>query len=250
MRKCWASILGNCSSKITREHIVSESLFATDVVTARGFSWCDGGEKTIGMSSLTAKILCERHNNELSPLDAAASQAFTTFRELARLYEVRLKMKARRWTVVHDRIDGRLLERWFLKTLINMCIDSSERIGPQSVCAGVPDESLVKIAFGRDSFHGRAGLYGAGHAGQNIRCAEELHANVLVKNAQVIGGALFQFRGFCFLLFLDEGGPPPELRRLKLGDIDWSKIDFSYHQMRIRVVLGGYLSQVVQMFWK
>jgi hypothetical protein len=92
-------------------------------------------------------------------------------------------------------------------------------------------------------------MYTAGYAGQNIRCAEELHANILIKNAAVIGGALFQFRGFGFLLFFDEAGPPPELGKLTLGIIDWSKISFSYHQGLIRAMIGGHLSQTVQVVW-
>ncbi len=60
-----------------------------------------------GLSSLTTKMLCEKHNNDLSPLDSAASDAFTFFRELARLSKVRSGLKLRRWTVYVIELMGR-----------------------------------------------------------------------------------------------------------------------------------------------
>ena len=85
MEKCWANSLGDCDGKISREHTVSESLFKGTYVDVKGFSWCKSEEKRIGLGSLTKKILCEKHNSALSPLDAAASHAFDVLRKQTKL---------------------------------------------------------------------------------------------------------------------------------------------------------------------
>ena len=117
---CWAASLGDCDDKITREHVISQCLFKGDEITVQGFPWCLNEPKTIGLSNLVAKILCRKHNNNLSDLDAAALRAFDVLRESIRMNDVRGKLKQRFWRIKHFKIDGPLLERWFLKTLINL----------------------------------------------------------------------------------------------------------------------------------
>ena len=227
---------------------MTEKMFATLAVTVRGFKWCKDESRDVGLASLTAKVLCKHHNSQLSPVDDEGIKAFKAFRELARLSEVRQKMRPRRWNVLRSKLDGCLMERWFLKTLINMCVGADECIGPSSE-VGRPNDELVRVAYGLSRFRGGAGVYGAGYVGQNIRCAEELYINVIIKNAAVIYGGLFQFRGFGFLLFLDEAGPPQAIHQLTLGGLDWSKMDFHFHQSNIHMDIGGYRSQEIVMAW-
>jgi hypothetical protein len=78
---------------MSREHLVSQSIFPGGNIRVQGFPWCLGKVKEIAISGLTAKILCERHNNDLSPVDEAGVRAFSTFREMRRLVNVREKMK-------------------------------------------------------------------------------------------------------------------------------------------------------------
>src|SRR5207245_4901734 len=105
---CWANQLGGCSQKITREHVVSRGLFDSEQIMVQGFKWCLNEPKKIGLSNLVAKILCKRHNNDLSDLDAAALRAFDIFRESIRLNQIRGKMKGRlvRWHIKRMQIDG------------------------------------------------------------------------------------------------------------------------------------------------
>src|SRR5713101_8269307 len=114
------------------EHTVSKGLFTNDMVVVQGLGWCKDEPKTIGLSNLTRKILCTHYNSKLSTVDDAAIVAFDAFRESVRLTDIREKMKERRWTVVHLPLDGDLLERWFLKTLINLTVGGKEKIGPKS----------------------------------------------------------------------------------------------------------------------
>jgi len=129
---CWAECLGGCSDKMSREHLVSESLFPEGKVRVEGFPWCREAPKEIGIAGLTAKILCERHNNALSPIDTAGAAAFKAFEKTARLAATRERMKPHHWNVVRDEINGPLFERWLLKTLINICCDQGLPIGRDS----------------------------------------------------------------------------------------------------------------------
>ena len=129
MAECWASGLGSCSDKISREHIVSESLFTNDIVRVEGFSWCKDKEKEIGLRSLTAKILCKKHNAALSPVDIGGASAFEAFRNMTKIGNVRKKVQPQIWDVIQYSIDGILLERWFLKTLINISFGGEYPIG-------------------------------------------------------------------------------------------------------------------------
>jgi hypothetical protein len=106
MDSCWASCLGNCSDKLSREHLISEGLFLEDLMTVEGFSWCAGKPVQVGLANLTAKILCVRHNNDLSDVDEAGAKAFGALREMRRVANVREKMKPARWTVFRDRVDA------------------------------------------------------------------------------------------------------------------------------------------------
>ncbi len=75
--KCYASFVGNCSEKISREHVISKSLLLSNVGVS-GFDWCKGEEVIIGSNSFTQKILCTTHNTLLSPFDNEMQKLFDT----------------------------------------------------------------------------------------------------------------------------------------------------------------------------
>jgi hypothetical protein len=88
--------------------------------------------KTIGLSGLVAKILCRKHNSHLSGLDETALDTFDAFRESVRLNKVRTGLRAKSWRNKLFVIDGARLERWFLKTLINLSVGSEWIVGSRS----------------------------------------------------------------------------------------------------------------------
>jgi hypothetical protein len=83
---CWASPLGHCSDKISREHWVSRAFFTAPSVSIKGMAWCKLEEKTIGIDSAVAKVLCQHHNSVLSPLDTEAGKFTQVLRAHQRLY--------------------------------------------------------------------------------------------------------------------------------------------------------------------
>ena len=97
MNDCWAQSLGDCSDKMSREHIFSEGVHFADKVFVQGLSWCKDEPREVGLSSLTAKILCKKHNSEISFADAAATSTIKFFEESIRLYGFRSQHRRTNW---------------------------------------------------------------------------------------------------------------------------------------------------------
>ncbi len=201
---CWAAPLGDCADGISREHYISESLFkGDDQIVVQGFKWCLDEPKTIGLPNLVAKILCRRHNSSLSDLDTAALNAFNVFREAIRLQQVREKLRrpAASWNVKQMVIDGPLLERWFLKTLINLSVGGEWPIGSHAEI-GKPSQDLVEIAFGKRDFEHGAGMYVAARAGEQIDSMDRVNFTPMTDEKGRLTAGRFNFRGYRFLLIL------------------------------------------------
>jgi hypothetical protein len=68
------------------------------------------------VSSLTAKILCTKHNTQLSDLDSAAAYAFRKMRE----FQTDMDASAVRPQSESATLDGSALERWILKLTLGL----------------------------------------------------------------------------------------------------------------------------------
>jgi hypothetical protein len=251
-RKCWAECLGDCSDKRSGEHIVTKGLFNEEVYV-QGLSWCKE-PKRIGINSLTKNILCRDHNTKLSAVDDAAIAAFEVLREHVRLTSVREQMTERHWTRRRLKIGGDKLERWFLKTLINLAVGGKQKIGPSSTVAGEPSCDLVEIAFGKSKFTGSAGLYNSGEVGEKIDSDDRVTIVSFFDRAnEFVLGAVFHFRGFRFMLALDETGFPGNVT---VNHQDGQKTTIYAKPLRhlkaIRVLVGPsqkYLSHSIDFKW-
>src|SRR6266581_2523260 len=120
MNDCWAACLGDCSDKISREHIITAGLFPDDKIIVQGLPWCRNERKEIGLAALTKKNLCTKHNSNLSVVDDAGISSMNVLREATQLTNLRIRHKITRPRIMRFQIDGRALERWFLKTFINI----------------------------------------------------------------------------------------------------------------------------------
>ena len=250
--KCWAHALDECSQKISREHLFSASLFpSTNSVTVSGFPWCKGETKTVGLASVTSKILCSKHNSLLSPLDSAAGAAFKAFNDSAVLANKRLSEKPSKFKVRHFRINGVLLERWLLKTLVNLCSESSLLVGSRAEKPGIPDESLVRICFGLEQFAGKSGLYLAARVGDNVSSGSEIGFAPLIFDGTHVAGGFFHFRGFLIFLSLLEELLPPNFEWVSsFGDTsEWAGTRPTWHFQKIVVKINQVRSSVVHFDW-
>jgi hypothetical protein len=180
-KRCWAKCIGGCDDSQSREHLISASLFDEGKIRVEGFPWCKGTTREIGLSSLTAKILCKAHNSELSPVDDAGAQALDVVRKIMQFSNIRQKLRPGRWNILKYRLDGRMLERWFLKTLINLSLGGQYPIGRGSTKAGEPSEGLVRIAYGLSHFEGRAGLFSIARLGMKLNPRDAVSFGPLCK---------------------------------------------------------------------
>ena len=158
--------------------------------------------KKIGLASLVAKILCKKHNSALSELDTAAKNAFDVFRECVRLNHVRQRLKRQPvWNIKHLTIDGPRLERWFLKTLVNLSFGGRWIIGVGTHREGTVSRELVEIAFGHRFFENGAGMYISGRVGEQVDSMDRVGMTPMTSSKNLCAGR-FNFRGFTFFLNL------------------------------------------------
>lgn len=250
MASCWATTIGECGGKTSREHVVSKSLFVSPEVTVQGLHWCKDEPKTVGIESLTAKILCQDHNSQLSPLDSAAGAAFHVLRQQTKLANDRAKLPPKSLVKVERfSIDARLLERWFLKTLLNLTHGSKFLIGISGTEYGVPPDDLVRVCYGLQPFPGNAGMYVAANVGMTLSMFETVAFSPLIKDDQWVLGGFFEFRGVRFFLALMPEGLEYPLRSIPRIDPNWANAQLLRPFEKITAKHGKYISHIVEFLW-
>ena len=246
MTSCWAESLGECSEKISREHIVSKAIFLDKDVSVSGLPWCIE-PKAVGLQSLAARILCAKHNSALSVLDQIAVDFTAALRESLRLLDVRMNLKRKRWRMATFPINGYLLERWCLKTVINAAVAYG---GPDSSEADFPSPTLVEIAFGKRAFEAAAGLYGI-HDDLEARPREDGLALQFFKTQRNrVQGAIFSFLGFRLLLYLDAKEPPLPMVIATERGVAAETFTHSHHPFDIAYHAGVGISHKVKFEWR
>ena len=213
MEKCWASSLGQCSDKMSREHLVSKGIFENRSFMVKGFKWCKDEYKNVGIESITRKCLCEKHNNLLSEVDNEGIKLFNTLDYIAEL--TANQGRPIQDKLIADSISGNLLERWFLKTLINLSYNSEYQLGEFGENQGRPHQYIVDVVYGEVPFSNHMGLYSLVFDGHASMSRGEISFTPMIKNNKFIGGAVFTFRGIDFFLSLVPSIPP-----IKLGYVD------------------------------
>lgn len=110
--KCYAKSRNDCSTGISREHYLSRAILselekdgAVGVANIHAISQSHDAFTPIGISALSSKILCEKHNGFLSDLDNEAAKLFRTI-------DVFDKAQAGGQAI---EISGNQIERWMLK---------------------------------------------------------------------------------------------------------------------------------------
>lgn len=251
MTDCWAECLGDCAGSLSGEHVISAGLWEATMVEVSGLPWCSDTPKLIGVASLTANILCEWHNNTLSPVDMAGIGAFRALREAYTLAAGREGKRPRKWKVQRFIVDGPGFERWLLKTTLNLCASRQLHSGTWHL-TGQPltssPDRLVRAAFGHESLLRPLGLYGLGSVGETITSGEHVEFATILSAGALVGTA-FRFRGHRFLLWLSNAPVPQSLVLDSQHGAEWSTGDLLYHMTLIRWKIGKKLSHVCQFTW-
>jgi hypothetical protein len=116
--KCYAAALHDCSSEISGEHYLSEGILRLigplGMVPVSGLAWMRAGEwKLLPVPTLVGNVLCKRHNEALSPLDAFAERVFRTLST----WDAGFADGSALSGPTHLIANGHDMERWMLKAL-------------------------------------------------------------------------------------------------------------------------------------
>ncbi len=200
---CYASQLADCCDALSREHFISHAILKwlshDGLVTVDGFNFQQKDDvQELPTPSLASRILCKRHNEALSGLDAVASRLFQKFDNVVRQRERR------------DRVflfDGGDFERWLLKTLCGAVF--SRNAHTRAVSADWrPSLSWLEILFGLAPFPDRCGLYFAGENADVIEAGFKMRT--LSNDIAGVYGARISFDDELFLFLMET--PPIDLR--------------------------------------
>ena len=249
MNDCWARCLGDCSDKMSKEHVITEAVLPQSMFV-QGLHWCKGEPIAIGTANFTRKILCDKHNSMLSTrADEGAIAMVEAFHKAAELEDFRKKYQRTNWTRRQFKVPGRKLESWFLKTLINIVYGQSITIGENGVQPGVPPKDLVEIAFGLRKFSDPAGLYTIAIIGDATPNDGSSEIITLGKRKNNINGAIFHFGGLTNLLYLDSDKRPKPEHFLghKYPEILGSQ--FMYHLYSAKCRIHDRLSHSIDFNW-
>jgi hypothetical protein len=97
-------------------------------VKVQGMPWQKVPVLHISPDALTAKVLCRRHNEALSPLDSEALRVFEALRK-ANEHATRKSLSKISWATI---VSGEALELWALKTMAGFCASGMDfRFGDQ-----------------------------------------------------------------------------------------------------------------------
>lgn len=181
MKRCWASSLGNCDT-MSGEHVFSNAILKAGcgcTPLVRGVQRIRNGEPTAGAEK--ANILCRHHNSMLSPLDEVAG-GISAFQA---------KTSDENFTEAHY-IEGELLERWLLKTVINSAV--AGWMGPRK---WHPLPEVVSAIFGRTSIPDGIGLYSVDGIDPSHKASGGVSAFpiFLDREQQFLGGAYVSING-------------------------------------------------------
>jgi hypothetical protein len=151
---CFANILGDCSGPIEDEHFIPQALqrlIGQAVVS--GFAWQKGTSKSLQPSSYAhGRVICQRHHDQLDGLDGNATAYFRNLMLIANPNHVS-SGKPGRAEDISSLIDGRALERWFLKLICG-----SIATGSIKDVNAVP-EHLVRALFQRIEWPSEYAIY-------------------------------------------------------------------------------------------
>lgn len=182
--RCYASPLSDCNSKCSREHYFSESLLhylnRNNELRVGGLPWVKGEAQAMPPSALTSRVLCDRHNSALSPLDAIAVRLFKSLDE---------EGAAGSGQQLLYLFSGHDLERWLLKILCGITYSRNLLLELESGPA-IP-KSWLDILFGSADFLNEQGLYVCKTLGHRFEGPHGLQLRAIAAKGQLTGIGLW-----------------------------------------------------------
>jgi hypothetical protein len=156
--------------------------------------------------NLTAKILCKRHNEALSPLDAEAGRFFSVL--TAALVDLERKTLSRK--PIFHLISGEALELWMLKVACGSYFGVGSKDGKRLTENFAVDLAKVHRAFFEREWDPRAGLHFHGAVGTRITVSRDVVFSPLTSDSdQRFSGVTVALAGFALELLFDTTNTNP-----------------------------------------
>lgn len=169
-----------------------QAIHPDGVAEIGGLPWLPYQTMTkIGISSLTSKILCERHNSELSKLDAEAGRLFRTLDAADK--ETKILPPVTSFT-------GKLMERWFIKVLCGLAASGALKQN------AVPHEWKRLLVGG--SWPAKWGLYVPQPPDKIVLAKEFFVETAIHPTTNEVKAARFRLAGVPFNLILGRPDDP------------------------------------------
>jgi len=154
---CYARRSNDCDHELTREHFITDDLLEIvshdgKVVIVEGAAWQAKADrqKTIGRSALASRVLCNRHNAALSPLDKMAADFFRYFLEdQLDIFKYLGNDDREEFARGFIMVSGPYLELWLLNVLwgaIEAGASSTNETQASEARARRPNESTAEIS--------------------------------------------------------------------------------------------------------
>jgi hypothetical protein len=203
---CYLAGDKNCSQGLTGEHYISKSVLEVlgDQIKIEGMPWLQKGEeRAVGLNSLTANLLCSRHNSALSTLDDEAGR-FS--RHIDQIHRDLNKRSLSRRKKAHL-FSGEAIELWVLKVTCGVCLGFASIDGVKLKTDHVFDFEKITNAFYRRVWDAGGGLYLNAQLGATVLGQNRISiAPLTVSGEKRIVGARVWLFGLEFALLFDVKG--------------------------------------------
>lgn len=236
--RCYACGDRNCSPKISKEHFISETLLRqihlNNTAKVAGLKWQQKDTfNVVPLSSLASRVLCERHNNALSPLDARMG----SFAKAIEDFDAALHSSTSAGASERRHFSGDDIERWMVKCLLGLTTSKnlhSTNLKPE----------CVDLLFANIEWPEGWGLYFSASAAKPIHHSASLAIETRVDPSRgLVLAADFVIRGMPFVLCLGKPDNPSSF-----GLFRPEAIVFRHGQCEKVLVLGwlgGSMSPVI-----
>jgi hypothetical protein len=151
---------------MSREHVISRCAFITEYVNISGHP---SGLNRLHIDDLVAKVLCSKHNSDLSHLDQALCGFVNAAREMERLRVVREAVRGKAWPLTTFVVDACRLERALFKIIFNVAV-----VLTRKTASWHPPNWLAEVVFGARNVSQGCGMGLVARRGDSLRADESL----------------------------------------------------------------------------
>lgn len=214
--RCYGRASNDCSKDVTLEHYISDDLLESiswdgKLVLVRGAAWLPANTgKSVGVKSLSSRMLCGRHNRALSPLDKIAAEYFRYFLEdQTDIFKFLGNDSREEFSRGFIMVSGPLMELWILKALWGAIESKALNVDGRTADRfrlGVTTEELAEILWRGADWPPNWGMYVVmNHDHDEPVVPRAARLRLVSVGSEVLGGYI-QIAGFEYLLAFER--PP------------------------------------------